>query len=370
MLVLQYFDEHPELRKSRLGLEFTMRFLYLLLAAWSSPWLAMRGVADEFPVKIPSVFHTEVLFEKKYDDSFSPTQFMVTEIQFNDFQNYRMVTSDTTTITRGFVEDGLNLSCSQSEKVVVGGQALTVSRKSVLFQGEVPKGGEALAEIIAERCRDAEWSVSFSTTDDLPNSLGRLHGLVALVGKLDFLSQDRSAFSIAKPSILKKSGDTIDAKIQDKGDSHRVTLQKWEEGWRVSRLNSTYSSPSMVGEYAFRANDSDLEMEVHWTKTLDTPESRASVRMTKIQFDGSHSIAMMHPISNGTPVSLEGSPQIRAVWMDGKVVRVYEGGTVDDLGSATFRTASGSSAFVRGLLITVCLAAAVGAVLWMRRKSK
>ena len=89
--------------------------------------------------------------------------------------------------------------------------------------------------------------------------------------------------------------------------------------------------------------------------------------MSEIEFSVQPIIALSHSISNGTQVTLKSSPQIRAVWMDGKVVRVYEGGTVDDLGSATFRTTSGSYGIEKILLITIAVAFLGGALMWICR---
>ena len=315
-----------------------MRGSCLLLALWSLFLAAVRVSADEFPVRIPSSFRTEVLIEIKYDGSFSPTQFLITEFQYNDVKNYRLLNIAASTVQRGSVEDGLNLACGQSETIVVDGQLLKQTRQSEFFQGEVPTSRESLVEMIEKQCRFAEWSVFFSARDDQRSSLAGPPGLDAIVGSLDFLNQDRSAFLIATPS--RTNGGMVEANIQGKDVSSRVTLQKWEGGWRVTQLNATYSNPSMFTKYSIRENRSGLEMETYWTKTADQSESRSTTHMTNMQFGNVQTIELTQSIKNRAPVSLRGSPQIRAVWMDGKVVRLYKGGTVDDLGSATFRTTS------------------------------
>lgn len=329
-------------------------------------FMAIKVGAEEFQLVIPSEFKTELQFEVKYGEEFSSTQVMLTEVLFNDHKNYRMINSSISSVKPEFATNGLNLLCNESEKIVVDGQALTLQRQSDNFQGEIPNIGKDLEAMIEDRCGQLNWRVSFATEDDIVNSLGRLHGLVAIVGTLDFLNHDMSAFAITKPST---NLEFVTANILVKKDSHQLTLQKWEHGWRLSDLNSTYSSPSMTGKYNVQTTTSGLELNASWTKTAETPESRATVRMRNIQFAPPKSIELSQSIANGTPVSLRGSPQIKAVWMNGKVVRVYEGGTVDDLGSASFRTMSGSNGLLRIALITVCLGVVGGAAVWLRRKS-
>ncbi len=100
--------------------------------------------ADEFPVKIPRYFETEVFVEEQFGERFDPIQFQISDIHFSDFANYRIRSFDATTIRPGLVEKGLNIVCGESEKIVVGGQCLSLTRQSQEFQGSISDESQRL----------------------------------------------------------------------------------------------------------------------------------------------------------------------------------------------------------------------------------
>lgn len=347
------------------------RVLFCFITSLSAvPSLTLCG-ADELPFKVPSSFRIETLHEFIYDAVFSPVSFLVSEIQFIDFANYRKRLWMATTIQREFLKDGLNLSCTESETVVLEGQLLELHRHTPeYFHGEVPNNRETLVELVSGRCQALPWDVFFSSSNKLEVSLGRQDGIVGLVGSLKFLSPDKSAFLIDRASVHKSTEETVEASVKDGKDLHRTTLQKWEGGWRVSQMDSTYASPYSVSKQISRVTPEGLVVSSQWNKTTENPGGRWTQNIVDIQHGRRQTISLSRTIKNGSPVYIKESPQLRAVWMDGKVVRVYEGGTVDDLGSANFRTADGMSGLAKMVLITTVLVFALGIVAWYRRMAK
>jgi hypothetical protein len=345
-----------------------MQLKQLLLVFLCGLAMAMKIGAQEYTLQIPSSFETEVCFKRMNNGQFEPSQYSLSKIQYQDFRNYRVVSRNASTIKPEFLQDGMNLKCGESETIVIDGRVLSVQRQTPdFFQGEVPNNPETLNTMVDERCQDCPWTVRFSTDYEKHSNVYRIEGLGSIIGKQDFLNLDRTAFSIAKKSILRSSEDSLESNITIKGDLHRLVLQKWEGGWRVSELVSNYRNPPLTMKYLIKAQGDSLESEIHGTKTSNAPETKINARMTNIQFDSRISISLARSIANGTPVSLDGSPQIKAVWMDGKVVRVYEGGTVDDLGSATFRTNTASFGIAKTLLITLGFACVGSLFMWIRR---
>jgi hypothetical protein len=344
-----------------------MQFKQILFVFLCDLSVVMTVGAEEYRVAIPSSFETEVFFRRIHGDQPQASQYSHTQVQFQDFQNYRIVSRNATTIKPEFLQDGKNLGCGERETVVIDGTALSVDRETAdFFQGVVPLNPETLTAMIDERCRDEPWTVSFSTDYEKRADIYRIEKLGSIIGLKDFLNQNRTAFSIEKKSILKSSDDSLEANLPVNGDLHRLVLQKWQSGWRVSELNSKYRNPPLTMKHLTVAKGDSLESEMQATATSNSPEMEINVRMTNIQFGSSTPVVLTRPIANGTPVSLDGTPQIKAVWKDGKVVRVYEGGTVDDLDSATFRTTSGSYGIVKTVLITLGFACIGVALMWMR----
>ena len=62
---------------------------------------------------------------------------------------------------------------------------------------------------------------------------------------------------------------------------------------------------------------------------------------TGMTFGGTVNALLTEVIPNGTRVFLDGQEQIKAVWQDGKVVRVYHKGTIDDLSQSQFASTGG-----------------------------
>lgn len=329
--------------------------------------MAFSAGAQDFSVAVPSAFRTEVFVESKYDETFVPEQFMSTEVRFRDFQNYRMMSLSATTIKPELVENGLNLVCIEREIVVIEGKSLNIQRQSRAFQSDVPLSHAALEQMVKQRCGDLSWSVSYATSDKLQRSLGQLNGLGILIGSIECVDTDRCRFSFPEKNRPNALANPVTARVQTSTGLHQVTLTKWHEKWRIARVETKFSDVDMRGLQSVRELTNGLEAESSWSKTQESPESRAKSRMSEIEFSVQPIIALSHSISNGTQVTLKSSPQIRAVWMDGKVVRVYEGGTVDDLGSATFRTTSGSYGIEKILLITIAVAFLGGALMWICR---
>jgi len=327
---------------------------------------AFCAAAQDFPVAVPNSFRTEVFFELKYDETFDPVQFMTTEFRFKNFQNYSIMSRSATTIQPEFVKNGLNLGCVEEETIVIEGKVLRLHRQSSEFQGMVPRTQAALEQLVEQHCGKISWVVSYATKDDLQNSLGRLHGLGMLIGSLELIDVDRYRFRFSEKNTPKPTSDTVTETVQTSQGVFQITLNKWHEGWRVARLETKHD-----GEGAYvrsvRETTTGLEGEGSSTRTKDAPGARSKSRMLDVQFSGPPKIALAHVISNGTPVGLRETPQIKAVWMDGKVVRVYEGGTVDDLGSATFRATTGSYGILNVLLITLGFASIGAALMWIRK---
>ena len=337
-------------------------------AMWLLFVIASNVSALEFRVKVPRSFETEVFVEERYGERFDTIQFQISEVEFYDFENYRIRSFSATTVKRDLVEEGLNLLCGESETIVVGGQLLSLARQSDRFRGSIPTSREILESMLDENCRNIDWNVSFaSKVNSIPNSLERLPSLGIIFGSLDLLSADKTAFSV--PQIKNKVFDNSEINFRTNGNevNHSASIIKLQDGWRVSKLESTFSNPRFVRKYTVQEQDSELVLDSSFSKNENGPESRAKARMRNIQLDGYFPIVLGQRIANGTPVSLKGSPQIKAVWMDGKIVRVYEGGTVDDLGSATFQTNSVSYGIAKILLITFGFACIGSLLMWILR---
>jgi hypothetical protein len=325
-------------------------------------------IASEFPVTIPRAFETEVWVEKQHGGAFEPMQFRHDEVVFQDFSNYRIRARAATTIKRELVQGGLNLTCGESEQIVIAGQVLSLARTSMEFQGTIPTTREALEAMLDEHCRKNELTVGFETDVGAASYwLNRNRVLEALVGSIDLLTPDRSAFSV--PNTPHQASDTKDLRFVSTAGkvTHRASIQRWHAGWRISQLESKHTEPPFVRTITIKEDGSELVAESHVSENVDSPGSRSTSRTRAIRFDGEFPIELTQSIPNGTPVALWDSPQIKAVWMDGKVVRVYEGGTVDDLGSATFRVAAGSFGVVKVLLVTLGFACVGGALLRYRK---
>ena len=69
--------------------------------------------------------------------------------------------------------------------------------------------------------------------------------------------------------------------------------------------------------------------------------STSNMVATGMTFGGTVNALLTEVIPNGTRVFLDGQEQIKAVWQDGKVVRVYHKGTIDDLSQSQFASTGG-----------------------------
>ena len=344
-----------------------MHAIWFLNAVLFSGLIAFCAAAQDFPVAVPNSFRTEVFFELKYDETFDPVQFMTTEVRFKDFRNYSLKSLSATTIQPEFVQNGLNLGCVEEETVVIEGKLLGLHRQSSEFQGEVPRTQAALEQLVEQHCGKLSWDVSYATRDDdLQESLGMLYGLGMLIGSMQLIDVDRYRFRFSEKNPPKPTSDTVTETVQTSQGVFQITLNKWHEGWRVARLETKHDDEGAYLQ-SVRETTTGLEGEGSSTKTKYAPGARSKSLMLDVQFSGPPKIALAHVISNGTPVGLRETPQIKAVWMDGKVVRVYEGGTVDDLGSATFRTTAGSYGILNILLITLGFASIGAALMWIRK---
>jgi len=182
-----------------------MQFKQILFVFLCDLSVVMTVGAEEYRVAIPSSFETEVFFRRMHGDQFQVIQYLLTQVQFQDFQNYRIVFQVATTLTPEFLEDDKNLSCGERETVVIDGKVLSVDRQTDDFQGVVPLNPEALTAMIEERCRDEPWTVSFSTDYEKRADIYRIEKLGSIIGLKDFLNQKRTAFSIEKKAFLSRA---------------------------------------------------------------------------------------------------------------------------------------------------------------------
>ncbi len=123
-------------------------------------------------------------------------------------------------------------------------------------------------------------------------------------------------------------------------------------GWVIKRRIVSIRDPDAESGYQFYDSESDFYFADDGEQAEKSSHSRRRVKgrfasgqqvnlleeteISKIQYGTNTNIQLDIAIENKTPVILYKSQHIRACWMDGKVVRVYDGGTVDDLGTAVF----------------------------------
>jgi hypothetical protein len=94
-----------------------------------------------------------------------------------------------------------------------------------------------------------------------------------------------------------------------------------------------------------------------------------SVSLKNIQFATSQIISFGAQIKDKTPVILFKSQHIRACWLDGRVVRVFDSGTIDDLGTAAFQT-TGALRWEKLFVPLICVVTFVLLIFQLIRRRK
>jgi hypothetical protein len=190
------------------------------------------------------------------------------------------------------------------------------------------------------------------------------------------------------------------AVVERKGDSELVVrnrvgnrevvqhFQKFDPFWRVSRLtvreyNPYPDDPRNTGKVIeARIKKDELDVGIEWktptsfqsqlTSVLhmtsgQKSSSKSVLTVTDVSFEVPKAIEVLTEIPNGTVVNLTETPQIKAVWQDGKVVRVYNARYVDDLSGARFQGPSGRSWFGTTSLLIVLSAAVFAWIAYRKR---
>lgn len=206
--------------------------------------------------------------------------------------------------------------------------------------------GESMDYNIMSLLKNNEWSITDSNerSCSLKTQIPKI-GEIALSVELD----PNYGVRPIRLSRTYRAGDVRDGSVLPTKDTRifqSVTEAFWD-GDRLARLVSSTSRESPTGEKGGRKDDWLIE--------------KAIFKKGEGQFN------MQMRIPNNTPVFLAQSPQLKAEWRDGEVVKVYASGDVASLKKLKFA----NKPFNWTFWLSIAAVAVLGALSWfMLRKSK
>ena len=312
---------------------------------------------DGYSLHLPNYLESEVKITKVKANGEELVQYIAATVQFKDWGNYRVYTMNSSTLQDDEESTERFIFCGEEEVVVIDGKELLLRRSNENCQATVPDSRESMQALVALNCQQP-WSVFFSTKPDPSRNLTTIAGIGGIVGEYELLDSTGSQLNLVRRNIVKSGPQTVEAKVALPKASYDLSLARSDNNWMISKLITKYAnSPTRMDRTTQVVGENGFKFETNWTASEDNGSSRmrSIATLNPVRYDQPQSISMTSSIDDESRVFLSESPQIKAIWKNNKVLRVYDGGYVDDLGSATFVLSSSRKIPARLVVITLAL---------------
>jgi hypothetical protein len=272
------------------------------------------------------------------------------------------------------------MSISRVNRQVKEGEALEVRLQSGRFQGEFPEHFSDLEAIAQQHCNPEA-----RVYHDLIKSESQLrHWLqsYSLIWPVDLPSDDTfSRIDLSRCRVLSVDEDLVHFESQSKGVLSNCKFRRFENQWRLVELQGLFDNSSSEKNWG----KSKRICRVNWVSSSEarvsdeTHYQSADGQLEELSIDSRYyelsdsplsEIGGEIPVPNYTPVTLRNSQQIKACWLDGRIVRVFDQGHVDDLGGVSFQNPTQSSSRIWMIGTAVVILAGIALVLFRQDRSR
>lgn len=279
--------------------------------------------------------------------------------------SFQLTWIEVTGKVRSLVSDEMYFSLSQGEIVRRGNEAILVSRE-VDFEGPCPQNESELNRLRDQYLSRSPLQVLFYDASHIEEcDDGRFQSLSP------FFGDETAAFQKGKPEVDLSKLDSFErtptriSGVATQGNlRNHYTFQPSDRGWRIQAIERVFETdkvayaPDEFAELLSKGKVRSIEsvsgrtlikMEMDSVNTIvwaseskllmsdgSTRHSSKTFQASLIAYDEDVECELRTKIPEGTTVNLVGAPQIKAQWHNGKVVRVYDQGFVDDLSKSIF----------------------------------
>ena len=253
---------------------------------------------------------------------------------------------------------GMNLILVETTQIASGTELLKLSRQTEPFKAEFPSSRESL-EKLANELDKCDLSLKLYSKPKVPfgeTHLSKLHVFTDF--SIPFLQGSSNTLDLTEIRVDATKPDRRVCDLSKGGVQFHGEFEKFQGNWRLlhsSQQSRPASSRSQqkkedivsrlisvcdikyVNQNGFEVTSKSEAIYSSGKKGGSTSNMVA----TGMTFGGTVNALLTEVIPNGTRVFLDGQEQIKAVWQDGKVVRVYHKGTIDDLSQSQFASTGG-----------------------------
>ncbi len=282
----------------------------------------------------------------------------VGSVRVKDLHNFRLKRLSATTIDPKYIQNGMNLILVETTQIASGTELLKLSRQTEPFKAEFPSSRESL-EKLANELDKCDLSLKLYSKPKVPfgeTHLSKLHVFTDF--SIPFLQGSSNTLDLTEIRVDATKPDRRLCDLSKGGVQFHGEFEKFQGNWRLlhsSQQSRPASSRSQqkkedivsrlisvcdikyVNQNGFEVTSKSEAIYSSGKKGGSTSNMVA----TGMTFGGTVNALLTEVIPNGTRVFLDGQEQIKAVWQDGKVVRVYHKGTIDDLSQSQFASTGG-----------------------------
>lgn len=297
-------------------------------------------------------------------------------VEFLDGDNFRTTSISLMAIQSGYEKQGKNLKALEEENVLSHSELLSVRRESDYFKGVNPDGTNELRELAAKHLPN-DSIIVLKQTVDRETRKECLGSFGVFVFAIPFQESKLDKIDLSSVEIVESSPNRLIVRQRLSKSEESFHFIPLHEKWVLAESSAKLWDPSQMKGVRSRESETKLtdssSNSFSYAKKFKSEHSNGqkydaleTCELTNMEFGAKPQISLSITIKNKTPVILYDNQQIKAAWLNGKVVRVFDSETVDDLSNATFNTES-SSALTRPLLLFAMLIVGGVIVFWCMR---